>query len=42
MEGEGEQPELNVELYDDLMASIGRLWLDFDIDSGLIDYQNFK
>lgn len=33
-EGEG---ELNEELYESLMQSINQIWLDFDIEQGVID-----
>ena len=41
-EEEEEQPELDEELYDKLMTSIQSLWVDFDIENGLIDQKQFK
>lgn len=37
-----QQPELNEELYNRLMASIQKIWLNFDIDNGMIGEQDFK
>jgi hypothetical protein len=39
---EQDQQELNVELYEGLMASINSLWADFDIESGFINFADFK
>lgn len=31
-----------MDLYDNLMASIGNLWPDFDIENGFLDFDDFK
>lgn len=39
---EEEEQQLNVELYDNLMVSINNLWPEFDIDNGVVGFEEFK